>query len=222
MKLSLLKNFWLMLFRPWLWTVRPLRAEALCSDPIAQFCAWFKRAQRCLSLEFPEAMCLSTVAPDGFPEGRMVLLKDFNQDGFVFYTNTLSRKGRSLAVTPKAALTMYWEPFQRQVRIMGVVEPVTAAEADAYFASRLRGSRIGAWASRQSEPLSNRAELEKRVRAYKEQFKGGAVPRPPHWNGYRLRPLQIEFWQLRANRLHDRFLYTKDGSGLWQKQRLYP
>ena len=222
MKLSLIKNGFLMLMRPWLWTVRPLCERDLDADPFAQFGLWFRRARRSLSLEFPDAMCLSTVRPDGFPDGRLVLLKDFDHSGFVFYTNTLSSKGQSLAKLPKAALTMYWEPLQRQVRIRGAVESVTAAEADAYFASRPRSSQIGAWASLQSEPLHERTELEKRVSEYRQRFKGQPVPRPPHWSGYRLKPHEIEFWQLRASRLHDRFLYTKTEQEQWQIRRLYP
>ncbi|NLF25355.1 MAG: pyridoxamine 5'-phosphate oxidase [Deltaproteobacteria bacterium] len=211
-----------MLTRPWLWSVRPLCEQDLNPDPFAQFERWFRRARRSLSLEFPEAMCLSTVRPDGFPDGRLVLLKGFDHNGFVFYTNTLSSKGRSLAEQPKAALTMYWEPLQRQVRIRGTVQTVTADEADAYFASRHRSSCIGAWASLQSEPLRERAELEKRVLEFKQRFKGQPVPRPPHWSGYRLKPDEIEFWQLRASRLHDRFVYTKNEQEKWQIQRLYP
>ena len=216
------KNILLMLTRPWLWTVRPLKAEALDPDPIRQFAVWFRRAKRCLSLEFPEGMCLSTVAPDGAPEGRMVLLKEFDQRGFVFYTNAASAKGRAIAALPKAALTFYWEPLQRQVRISGVIEAVSPDDADAYFASRPRGSRIGAWASLQSTVLESRRLLEERFNQFRDKFKGAPVPRPPHWSGYRLKPERIEFWQLRASRLHDRFLYAQSESGDWTRRRLYP
>jgi len=167
-------------------------------------------------------MCLSTIDRDGFPDGRFVLLKGFDERGFVFYTNAESRKGLSLAECPRAALSFYWEPLQRQVRIQGVVEQVSGSEADEYFASRLRLSRIGAWASQQSRTLPERSVLLKRVREYQEKFRGKDIPRPPYWTGYRVLPLRVEFWQLRASRLHDRFLYERDAAGAWRITRIYP
>jgi pyridoxamine 5'-phosphate oxidase len=222
MKWSYAKNVLLILTRPWLWTVRPLRREALAPDPIQQFESWFRRARWCFWLEFPDAMCLSTLRSDGLPDGRFVLLKSFDQRGFVFYTNTLSAKGAALAKHPKAALSFYWEPLQRQVRIRGRIEGVSDGEADAYFASRLRGSQVGAWASQQSRPLQDRGELNERIAHYRQKFKDQSVPRPAHWHGYRVVPEEVEFWQLRANRLHDRFLYAKSAEGAWAITRLYP
>jgi len=186
------------------------------------FDAWYRRAKRCFWLEFPDSMCLSTLDQDGFPDGRMVLLKAYDRRGFVFYTNGLSRKGRSLARLPRAGLTFYWEALQRQVRIQGGVESVSDAESDAYFSSRLRRSQIGAWASLQSQELESRKILEGRVKEFALRFRGQAVPRPPHWHGYRVVPHRIEFWRLRLNRLHDRFLYLKQPDGSWEIARLYP
>jgi len=208
--------------RPWLWSFRPLRKKDLALDPIIEFGKWFKRAKRCFWLEFPDAMCLSTVNQEGCAEGRMVLLKSFDHKGFVFYTNSLSVKGKSLETKPYAALTFYWEALQRQVRIQGPVEKVTAKESDDYFRTRWRTSQIGAWASKQSEVLECREILEDRVREFRQKFKGQIIPRPAHWLGYRVIPEKIEFWKLRPNRLHDRFLYTRQKDGGWKLERLYP
>ncbi len=199
-----------------------LRAADLPSDPIALFAKWFAEAEADPRMAFAEAACLSTLAPDGGLDGRMVLMKGFSPAGFVFYTNAGSRKGRSLAAHPRAAMTFYWEPLRRQVRIRGPVEPVPANQANAYFASRPRGSRIGAWASKQSSELASRAELEARVREIEARFSGGPVPRPPHWNGYRIAPEVIEFWQESDSRLHDRFVYARSAEGLWTRRRLFP
>ena len=158
-------------------------------------------------------MTLSTVDPDGMPNARMVLLKGFDADGFVFYTNTGSRKGAELKAAAKAALTFYWKSLQRQVRLRGTVEPVTGAEADAYFATRSRMAQIGAWASKQSAPLESRMAFEKAVAFYTAKFGVGAVPRPPHWSGYRVKPQAIEFWHERPFRLHDRIVFRARRSG---------
>ena len=221
-RLSTVRKGLLLALRPWLWSVRPLHARSMLPDPIAQFAAWYRRALRCLTLEFPDAMCLSTIDENGSPDGRFVLLKGFDDRGFVFFTNAESRKGRSLAQRPQAALSFYWEPLQRQVRVQGNVEEASAAEADEYFASRARLSRIGAWASQQSRPLSSYAELRARVKEFQKKYPGSEIPRPPYWRGYRVIPRRIEFWQLRANRLHDRFVYERQDEGQWRMQRLYP
>ncbi len=172
-------------------------------------------------MALPEACCLSTVSPEGLPEGRMILLKGADESGFVFYTNLESPKARSLAAHPHAALTFYWQPFRRQVRVLGRVEKVTEDEADAYFHTRPRESRLGAWASLQSEPLDSRETLERRFGEFSKKYEGREVPRPPHWSGYRIVPDEIEFWIERPMRLHDRFLYARSDAG-WKITRLYP
>jgi pyridoxamine 5'-phosphate oxidase len=190
------------------------------ADPFALFAAWLRDAERSEPAD-PNAMALATVDAAGLPDVRMVLLKGFAADGFVFYTNLESAKGRELAANPGAALCFYWKSLNRQVRVRGPVMAVTAAEADAYFATRARTSRIGAWASRQSAPLESRLALEKAVAVYTARFGLGEVPRPPHWSGFRLAPVEIEFWQAGAFRLHDRLRFTRAGEG-WDKARLYP
>lgn len=189
-------------------------------DPIALFREWFDAATRA-GILMPEAMTLATATPDGVPSARMVLLKGFDHRGFVFYTNYESRKAQELDANPRAALCLHWTVLQRQVRIEGAVTRVTAEESAAYFRTRPRGSRIGAWASRQSSPLDTRDTLEARVREFDTKYPGDDVPLPPFWGGFRVAPERIEFWQGRANRLHDRILYTKNGDG-WRTQRLYP
>jgi len=191
-------------------------------EPLRLFAQWFDEAKHSEPVN-PEAMTLSTVDPDGLPNARMVLLKGFDARGFVFYTNLDSVKGQELAGAAKAALTFYWKSLQRQVRLRGSVEPVSAAEADAYFATRSRMAQIGAWASRQSAPLESRIAFEKAVARYTAKFAVGPVPRPPHWSGLRVKPLAIEFWQERPFRLHDRIVFTRaDPAAPWQKTRLYP
>lgn len=193
-------------------------------DPFALFAEWLEEAGKKEPSD-PNAMAVSTVDADGMPDSRMVLLKGFDPRGFVFYTNTHSAKGRELAGQPKAALLFHWKSLRRQVRIRGVVEPVTQAEADAYFASRARHSQLGAWASDQSAPLPDRLALEKRVAEMGLKFGLGKVPRPPHWSGYRVAPVSIEFWRDRPFRLHERLVFDRAGKGTgggWTTKRLFP
>lgn len=212
----------LVCIRPWLWRIHILSKSDLNPDPVTQFDIWFKRAKRSIWFEFPNAMTLATYGVNGYPASRVVLLKDFDSEGFVFYTNTLSAKGHEIADNPRVSLSFYWEALQRQVRIQGDVVSVTKEEADEYFKTRMRGSQIGAWASTQSEVLENRKTLKERVNHFKQKFKGQPVPRPEHWSGYRVKPVKFEFWQLRKSRLHDRFVYNLKEDQSWDIQRLYP
>ncbi|MEA2985248.1 MAG: pyridoxamine 5-phosphate oxidase [Alphaproteobacteria bacterium] len=191
-------------------------------EPLRLFAAWFEEAKRSEPAD-PEAMALATVDADGLPDARMVLLKGFDERGFVFYTNVDSQKGRQLAQTPKAALLFHWKSLNRQVRLRGPVEPVSDGEADAYFASRHRLAQIGAWASKQSSPLESRLAFEKAVALYTAKFGLGTIPRPPNWTGYRVMPLLMEFWHNRPYRLHDRIEFRRAASNApWVKTRLYP
>ena len=191
-------------------------------EPLRLFAAWFAEAERAEPVN-PDAMALATVGPDGLPNVRMVLLKAFDERGFVFYTNLDSVKGHELEGAPKAALTFYWKSLQRQVRARGSVELVSTQEADAYFASRSRMAQIGAWASKQSAALASRMAFEKAIARFTAQFAIGTVPRPPNWSGYRVVPQEIEFWQERPFRLHDRIAFTRSGlTAPWSKTRLYP
>ncbi|MGB0747732.1 MAG: pyridoxamine 5'-phosphate oxidase [Magnetospiraceae bacterium] len=190
------------------------------SDPLILFHDWMAEAEKTEPRD-PNAMALATVGPDGMPSVRMVLLKGMDADGFVFYTNLGSRKAAELLTHPKAALCFHWKSLNRQIRVEGPVEQVSDTEADAYFASRPRSSRIGAWASKQSQPLQGRWELEKRVAEFGAKFAIGEVPRPEFWSGFRLRPLSVEFWVDRPFRLHDRIRYQHGPDG-WTGTRLFP
>ncbi len=191
-------------------------------EPFRLFAEWMRDAEA-KELNDPNAMAVASVDESGLPDVRMVLLKGFDEAGFVFYTNFESKKGRELLATTKAALLFHWKSLRRQVRVRGPVEIVTDAEADAYFASRARASRIGAWASKQSRPLESRFALEKAVAEYGLKYALGEVPRPPHWSGFRIVPTAIEFWHDRPFRLHDRIEFTRSAPGAaWVKDRLYP
>lgn len=196
-------------------------------EPFLLFEGWFKEAEA-REPNDPNAMALATADSSGFPNVRMVLLKALDPPGsagrgFVFYTNTESAKGREIAENPRAALLFHWKSLRRQVRVRGLLSPVTAAEADEYFASRPRPSRIGAWASDQSRPLESRFALEKKVAVLTAKFHIGEVPRPPHWSGFRLLPLEMEFWHDRPFRLHDRTVFRRESRDAhWEKLRLYP
>lgn len=193
----------------------------LLPDPIAVVQRWFAEAQAS-GIPQPDAMTLATAAPDGRPSARAVLLKGIDERGFAFFTNYESRKGRELAANPRAALALLWVPLERQVRVTGLVERLGAEESDAYFATRPRGSQLGAWASEQSRPLADRATLERRVAELEARYAGTEVPRPPHWGGYLVVPDEIELWQGRPDRLHDRFAYARAAGGGWQHARLQP
>ena len=190
------------------------------TDPLVLFDEWFAEA-RALEINDPEAMALATADATGQPSVRMVLLKGHGPDGFVFYTNAQSGKGEQLAANPRAALLFHWKSLRRQVRVEGRVERVSAAEADAYFASRARDSQLGAWASDQSRPLASRETFERRFEEVKDRFEGQDVPRPSHWGGYRVIPDRIEFWMDRPYRLHERRLFTRSAGG-WSEGLLYP
>ncbi len=190
------------------------------SDPIPALRSWLDDA-RGTDLKNPNAMTLATVDPDGRPSARVVLLKELDGEGAVFFTNRESRKGRALAANPRATLVFYWDALWRQLTLEGPVESVDDSVSDAYFASRPRGARIGAWASRQSTPIETRAELEASVAATERRFEGGEIPRPPHWGGYRVALEAIEFWQSREDRLHDRVVYSRSEGG-WRFSRLSP
>jgi pyridoxamine 5'-phosphate oxidase len=192
------------------------------TEPFALFSDWFAQAEK-EEINDPNAMVVATADPDGLPDARMVLLKEWTPEGFVFYTNAESAKGRQLAANMQAALLFHWKSLRRQVRARGPVEAVSDAESDAYFASRPRDSRIGAWASQQSRPLESRFALEKAVAVNAAKYAIGDIPRPPHWRGFRVRPLAMEFWSDRPFRLHDRVRFSRDAPDAdWRKTRLYP
>ena len=191
-------------------------------EPFALFETWLNEAIKSEPND-PNAMALATVDPDGLPDVRMVLMKGFDSDGFVFYSHIASQKGRELAANPKVALLFHWKSLRRQVRIRGTVSPVTDAEADAYFATRPKQAQIGAWASKQSQPLESRFAFEQAIAKVAARYVIGEVPRPPGWSGWRITPLRIEFWHDRPFRLHDRIEFRRDGAGQpWSKTRMYP
>lgn len=190
------------------------------SEPFTTFADWFQQAQKSEPND-PNAMNLATTTPDGRPSSRMVLLKDFDSEGFVFYTNLESRKGLELAANPYVALNFHWKSLRKQVRVEGKAVPVTSEEADAYFQSRARGSRIGAWASQQSRPMEGMFVLERRVAEFTAKYAIGEVPRPPHWSGFRVDPEVVEFWADGKFRLHERIVYHRDGDS-WRTERLFP
>ena len=198
-----------------------LRRADLHPDPLQQFGAWFAAA---LAAEIRDAnaMTLATATPDGKPSARIVLLKGFDERGFAFFTNYDSEKGRQLEANPSAALVFYWVQLERQVRISGPVERTSREDSAAYFHSRPVGSRLGAWASKQSEVVDARQVLDARLTEITERYENGDVPLPPHWGGYRVKPDTFEFWQGRPNRLHDRFRYSRQAGGAWQIDRLAP
>ena len=198
----------------------PLRLEALAPDPFVQFARWYEEARRA-GEPMPEAMALATVDAEGRPAVRMVLMKRVDRHGLVFYTNYRSPKARHLAERPATSVVFYWPRLERQVRVDGTVAPLPAEASDAYFATRPRGSQLGAWASPQSEPIASREVLVERVAELARQYPG-QVPRPPHWGGYRITPTRFEFWQAGDDRLNDRILYTRAADGQWRRQRLAP
>ena len=190
------------------------------SDPVVQFDAWFEETLAA-GLHEPNAMIVATATADGRPSARTVLLKGYDERGFVFYTNYEGRKARELEANPACALLFYWGELERQVRIEGRAGRISSEESDAYFAGRPRGSRLGAWASQQSQPVEDRSILQERVRMLETEYESREIPRPPFWGGYRVEPEVVEFWQGRENRLHDRLVYRRDGDG-WRVERLQP
>lgn len=189
-------------------------------NPIDRFAALYEQAKKAIPVD-PNAMVVATVGANGRPSARVVLLKDFDQRGFVFFTNFQSRKGEELQGQPFASLVFYWAPLERQVRVEGRVKVVSEEEADAYFQSRARGSQLGAWASQQSRPLPSRELLEQRVEELTRQYEGKTIPRPPHWSGFRVVPDRIEFWHSRPSRLHERRVYLREAD-TWRIEMLYP
>jgi pyridoxamine 5'-phosphate oxidase len=202
------------------YTLAGLRRVELAADPIQQFRTWFQQALDARLTE-PTAMTLATADRSGRPSARIVLLKDLDERGFIFFTNYESRKGRELAANPNAALVFYWAELERQVRVSGTAGMIPREESEKYFMGRPRGHQLGAWVSTQSEVISNRAVLENRLKEFEQRYPD-AVALPPFWGGYALSPMEIEFWQGRPNRLHDRFRYTKQGDGTWLIERLAP
>ena len=199
----------------------PLDERAVAADPMKQFASWYERAEGS-GIHLPMAMTLATSSKDGKPSARIVLLKQADERGFIFYTNYQSRKGRDLIENPQAALVFFWHDLDRQVRAEGSISRVPADESDRYFATRPRESQIGAHASAQSEPIDGRGPLEAEAARLEKEFSGKAVPRPAHWGGFCLRPSRVEFWQGREGRLHDRIVYSRDPAGRWIVGRLSP
>ena len=200
--------------------LRSLNESEVAADPIDQFTRWWDEAVAS-NIDEVNAMTLATATTDGFPSARIVLLKGYDEKGFVFFTNYHSQKGKDLAENPNAALVFFWKELERQVRIEGLVEKTPGDVSDDYYQSRPAGSRIGAWASPQSEVIGSRETIEKNAVAYEKEFSDGTIPRPLHWGGYILKPVKVEFWQGRSSRLHDRILYTFI-NGAWKIERLAP
>lgn len=203
------------------YTQQTLSEKDVYSNPFNQFTQWWKEAVAS-DIEEVNAMTLATASADGIPSARIVLLKGYDENGFVFYTNYDSYKAQQLAENPRAALLFFWKELERQVRITGIIEKVSAAESDEYFASRPQGSQIGAWCSPQSHVIENREWLEKKVEAMTAKFDGASILRPQNWGGYRVKPVTVEFWQGRSSRLHDRIQYTLGENGDWSIERLAP
>ncbi|ANV88318.1 pyridoxamine 5'-phosphate oxidase [Picosynechococcus sp. PCC 7117] len=204
------------------YTKAGLHEDDVSDDPMVQFATWFQQATEIDEIREPNAMVLSSVGPDGKPSSRVVLLKDFSEAGFTFFTNYTSQKGLELTGTQYAALVFWWEPLERQVRIEGTVEKLPPERSDEYFASRPRKSQIGAWASAQSQAIANREVLEQRFKDLEAEYADKEIPRPDHWGGFLVKPEKIEFWQGRPSRLHDRLVFTLQGDRTWQRQRLAP
>jgi len=198
-----------------------LSENEIASDAIQQFDKWWKESLES-DIEEVNAMTLATSSNDGIPSARIVLLKGYDKRGFVFFTNYQSLKGQQLLENPRACLVFFWKEIERQIRITGLVEKVSVKESDDYFSSRPEGSRIGAWASPQSQVIVSRNWLEENEKEFQQKFKNKTIPRPQHWGGYRVKPISIEFWQGRSNRLHDRINYTLLGDGSWLIERLAP
>ena len=201
--------------------LKSLSEKEVCADPVDQFESWWEEALQS-RIEEVNAMTLATSSGDGIPSARIVLLKGFDRKGFVFYTNYRSYKGMQLAENPRACLVFFWKELERQVRITGLAEKVSAEESDAYFESRPEGSRIGAWVSPQSQPITNRNWLEEQEHKLRKQFEGTKIKRPQYWGGYRIKPVSVEFWQGRSNRLHDRIQYSLQDNADWLIERLAP
>lgn len=203
------------------YTLKDLNENEIDKNPFIQFKIWFNQSVAA-QLPEPNAMTLATCTPDGKPSARMVLLKDIDERGFVLFTNYKSQKGQEISVNPQAALVFWWAELERQVRIVGTVEKISSAQSDSYFEVRPPFSRLGAWASNQSEVIANRDVLEAQLIEFQRQYENQEVPRPPHWGGVRVIPQEIEFWQGRSSRLHDRLRYTLIDNGNWKIERLSP
>lgn len=203
------------------YTLKDLNENEIDKNPFIQFKIWFNQSVAA-QLPEPNAMTLATCTPDGKPSARMVLLKDIDERGFVLFTNYKSQKGQEISVNPQAALVFWWAELERQVRIVGTVEKISSAQSDSYFEVRPPFSRLGAWASNQSQVIANRDVLEAQLIEFQRQYENQEVPRPPHWGGFRVIPQEIEFWQGRSSRLHDRLRYTLIDNGNWKIERLSP
>jgi pyridoxamine 5'-phosphate oxidase len=203
------------------YSLQDLTEKDVDPNPFKQFKTWFSHAVEAQLTE-PNAMTLATCTPDGQPAARMVLLKDVDEQGFVLFTNYNSHKGQELAINPQATLVFWWAELERQVRVVGTVEKISSAQSDSYFEVRPSKSRLGAWASNQSEVIASREILEQQLKDFERHYENQEVPRPPHWGGYRVIPQKIEFWQGRSSRLHDRLLYSRLEYGSWKIERLSP